>query len=544
MFSSRYEIKLPNVDVLTYLFRSSVTRNDGFVFLDAENPIDGIYKEQLEERVKRLAGGLRKIIGLQENDVVLAFTENSIWYPVIVLASICAGGIFTGANPVYTSMELTRHLRISGAKCIFTDLQRLDTAVQAANIVRLPRTSIVIVDQTSETKPCGYHGIHDLLDVAFSWEVIHDREVLADKTAVLNFSSGTTGDPKACMITHRNLIANSEQQLYLDNVAYSRSPDSKRNLPRIHCAFLPLYHASGLITYCVMNVRSSCTTAIMRKFNLKLFLDTIQRLRVTELLLAPPVVLMLAKSDIISQYDLSSVELMFCGGAPLQPDLSQKLEAVFNSGKVHLRQGWGMTEATMAVTLFAPDEFDVSHAGVGYLIPNMQMKILKDDGQLAGPDEEGEALIRGPNIFNGYYRNPKVSREILDGEWLRTGDIVMMDKGGLLKIVDRKKELIKVKGFQVAPSEIEGVLLEHEHVIDCAVVRVIRDGQEHPRAFVVRSDNKITATDIMEFLQAPLSAHKKPTGGIVFVDAIPKSPSGKILRRMLQEPASKGIARL
>ncbi|RBQ77300.1 hypothetical protein FVER14953_06596 [Fusarium verticillioides] len=201
----------------------------------------------------------------------------------------------------------------------------------------------------------------------------------------------------------------------------------------------------------------------------------------------------------------------------------------------------------MAVTLFAPDEFDVSHAGVGYLVPNMQIKILKDDGQMAGYDEEGEALIGGPNAFKGYYRNPEASREILEGGWLKTGDIVTMDKGGLLKIVDRKKliqELIKVKGFQVAPCEIEGVLLEHEHVIDCAVVRVIRDGREHPRAFIVRSDNKITGTDIMEFLEARLSAHKKPTGGIVFVDAIPKSPSGKILRRMLQEPASKEIAHL
>ncbi|KAF5540170.1 4-coumarate ligase [Fusarium mexicanum] len=248
MFSSRYEIEIPKVDVLTYLFRSSAIRNNGFIFLDAENPTDGLSKEQLEERVKRLAGGLRRTIGLQENDVVLAFAENSIWYPVIILAAICAGGVFTGANPLYTSMELTRHLRTSGAKCIFTDRQRLDTAVQAANTVGLPKTSIVIVDQSNETKPCGYHGIHDLLDVAFSWEVIHDAEVLADKTAVLNFSSGTTGNPKACMITHRNLVANSEQQLYLHDVACWRSPDSKRTIPRIHCGFLPLYHASKFLT--------------------------------------------------------------------------------------------------------------------------------------------------------------------------------------------------------------------------------------------------------------------------------------------------------
>ncbi|KAG5786682.1 hypothetical protein H9Q69_014242 [Fusarium xylarioides] len=225
-------------------------------------------------------------------------------------------------------------------------------------------------------------------------------------------------------------------------------------------------------------------------------------------------------------------------------NLSKKLEAVFNnSRKVHSRQGWGMTEATMAVTLFAPDEFDISHTGVGHLVPNMEIKILKDDGQLAGYDEEGEALIKGPDIFKGYYRNPEASQKILEGGWLKTGDIVMMDKSGLLKVVDRKKELIKVKGFQVAPSEIEGVLLEHEHVIDCAVIRVIRDGQEHPKAFVVPGDDKITVTAIMEFLEARLSAYKQPTRGIIFMDSIPKSPSGKILRRMLQS-VSKGIAHL
>ncbi|KAI1047190.1 hypothetical protein LB505_011658 [Fusarium chuoi] len=560
MFSSRYQIEIPNVDVLTYLFRSSAIRNDGFVFLNAEKQTDGLSKEQLEERVRRLAGGFRRIIGSQDNDVVLAFTENSLWYPVITLAAIGAGGAFTGANPMYTAMELTRQLQTSGATCIFTDRQRLDTAVQAANNVGLPKTSIVIVDQSGETLPRGYHRIHDLLDVVYSWEVICDPEVLADKVAVLNFSSGTTGNPKACMITHRNLVANSEQQLHLYEVARQGSPDSKHSVPRIHCAFLPFYHASkfpsvsslfstnrrpgGLITYCIMNVRASSTTAIMGKFNLKLFLDSIQSLRVTDLLLVPPVALMLTNSDLTSQYDLSSVELMFCGGAPLQPELSKKLAAVFDNGKVRSRQGWGMTEATMAVTLFAPDEFDVSHMGVGYLVPNMEMKILKDDGQLAGYDEEGEALIRGPNIFKGYYRNPGASQETFESGWLKTGDIVTMDKSGMLKIVDRKKELIKVKGFQVAPSEIEGVLLEHEHVRDCAVIRVIRDGQEHPQAFVVPTDEKVTVTSIMKFLEARLSAHKKPTGGIIFVDTIPKSPSGKILRRMLQESACKGIAHL
>ncbi|KAF5572125.1 4-coumarate ligase [Fusarium pseudocircinatum] len=293
-----------------------------------------------------------------------------------------------------------------------------------------------------------------------------------------------------------------------------------------------------------MNVRRSCTTAIMRKFGLKLFLDTVQRLRVTDLLIAPPVALMLTKSDLTSQYDLSSVERLLCGAAPLQPEMSKKLEAIFN-GKVHARQGWGMTEATMAVTLFTPDECDASHRGVGYLVPNMELRIVKDDGQVAGYREEGEAQIRGPNVFKGYYKNLEASQDICsEGGWLKTGDIVTMQESGLLTIVDRKKELIKVKGFQVSPSEIEGVLLEHEHVKDCAVVRVIREGQEHPQAYIVASDKKVTTESIMAFLDARLSVYKRLTGGVVFVDAIPKSPSGKILRRMLHRSASKELAHL
>ncbi|KAF5025560.1 hypothetical protein F66182_2368 [Fusarium sp. NRRL 66182] len=503
VFYSRYQIQVPNVDVLTYVFGTPATRGDDFVFLDAEKQTSGFSKAKLEDLVKRIAGGLRRTLGMRDNDVVLAYAENSIWYPAIVLAAICAGGVFTGANPAYTSMELTHHLRLSKATCIFTDPPQLKNAIRAADAVGLPRTSIIIIaDRDIQATVKGFCSIQDLLDVPYSWEAISNPDVLADKVAVLAFSSGTTGNPKACMITHRNIVANAEQQLHLDEVARQRSPGLKHASAGIHCAFLPLYHV------------------------------------------APPVALMLTKSDLVPQCDLSSVELLLCGAAPLLPELSKKLEAVFRNSKVRSRQGWGMTEATMAVTLFAPDEFDPSHTGVGYLLPNMEMEIVRDDGQRAGYDEEGEAVVRGPNIFKGYYENPGASQEILSEDgWLKTGDIVTMHQTGLLTIVDRKKELIKVKGFQVAPSEIEGALLEHEDVRDCAVVRVIRDGQEHPRAFVVPRDNKVTVGSIMAFLDTRLSAYKRLTGGIIFVHVIPKSPSGKILRRLLQN-STKGLVHL
>ncbi|KAK1543158.1 hypothetical protein CPAR01_03791 [Colletotrichum paranaense] len=551
IFSSKYKIDIPQVDVLSYVFGTSPPDGDLPIFVDAEKPAQSLRKSEFETCVKKLAGGLRQTLGIQNDDVVLAYTENSAWYPVIILGAICAGGIFTGANPGYTEAELTHQLTVSGAKCIFTDAIRLTTALQAARSAGIPKESVVLVDNKGRPRHDRWRTMQKLLAEPYSWEAISDPLILAEKVAVLNFSSGTTGKPKACMITHRNLVANAEQTLHLDRVSELRAKGQGSSTHDVHCAFLPLYHATlttslgGLMTYCVVNVRRSCTTVTMRKFSLELLLSTIQRFRVTHLLLAPPVVVMLLKSNLLPRSDVSSVRSMFCGAAPLQPELSKRLEEVFSGGKARSRQGWGMSEATMAVTLFAPDEFDPLHKGVGYILPNMQMKIVDDDGREVACNEEGEALIRGPNVFKGYYKNPSASEEAWtkDG-WLKTGDIVSIQETGLLTIVDRKKELIKVKGFQVAPAELEGHLLEHEGVKDCAVIRVTREGQEHPQAHVVPKDSNVTAESILEFMESRLSAHKRLTGGIVFTEAIPKSASGKILRRLLQDPATAKLARL
>ncbi|KAM0541236.1 hypothetical protein ACHAPJ_013324 [Fusarium lateritium] len=441
------------------------------------------------------------------------------------------------ANPGYTSSELIHQLTVSGAKCIFTDKQRLDTAKQAAKAVGLPPNSLVLVDSSDSSTMDDVSSFQSLLEHgSYSWQTISDIKVLADRPAVLNFSSGTTGLPKACVITHRNLVANSEQSLHLDRVARKRKNDPSYAANDIHCAFLPFYHAMGVLTYCVMNVKRCCTTVVMPRFDLKLLLRSIESFKVTYLLLAPPVVSMLVNSPLVSQFDISSVKFLICGAAPLPRDLEHRLEALFVKSSARSRQGWGMSEATMAVTLLGPDEFDPSHESVGYLVPNMQLKIINEDGQTVDYDQEGEAIIRGPNVFKGYYKNPSATKDSFtkDG-WLKTGDIVKISKTGLVSIVDRKKELIKVKGFQVAPSELEGNLLQHEGVQDCAVIRVLRDGREHPQAHIVRRKPDVTAESILAFMDKRLSAHKRITGGVVFTDVIPKSRSGKILRRLLND---------
>lgn len=241
-------------------------------------------------------------------------------------------------------------------------------------------------------------------------------------------------------------------------MARARQSDPQYATRDVHVAYVPLYHASksrrsnralrkltynglvGLLNFCIVNVKRDCTTVIMAKFSLALLLHAIQRFRITYLLLVPPVAVSLIKTPLARQYDLSSIKFLLCGAAPLGNDTSKQLEGIFKGNGVRSRQGWGMTEATMAITLFAPDEFDPIHAGVGYLVANMQAKIVNDEGKEVGYGEEGEALIRGPNVFRGYYKKPTATKEAWtqDG-WLKTGDYVVVQEDGLFSVVDRKK---------------------------------------------------------------------------------------------------------
>ncbi|KAF5968517.1 4-coumarate ligase [Fusarium coicis] len=560
IFTSRYEIPIPEVDLLTYIFdlsseESQLASTDKPVYVEAHDRTQQVNKAQLKHMVQSIAAGLRHKFNIRDGDVVLGFCENSILYPAVIFASIAAGGVFTGANPTYTYSELVNQLTVSGAKCIVTDSPRLEMAKKAAKAVGLPPNSFVLIDSKDNSSVGGVSSFQSLLGYGtYSWKRISDPKLLADKydaneastkptgtdiyrrPAVLNFSSGTTGLPKACEVTHRNLVANAEQNLHLDRVARKRKNDTTFAANDVHCAFLPFYHAMGLVTFCIMNVKRGCTTVVLPKFDLKSFLSTIQDFKVTSLVFAPPVVSMLVKSPLVSQYDLSSVKFLVCGAAPLQADVEKRLEALFSRTGARSRQGWGMSEATMSISIFGPDEFDPSHGSVGYLVPNMQLQIIDENGKALGFDEEGEAILAGPNVFKGYYKNPAATKETFTADgWLKTGDIVNIDKTGLITIVDRKKELIKVKGFQVAPSELEGHLLEHDGVLDCAVIRVLRDGHEHPQAHIVRKKPDATAESILSFMDKRLSPIKRITGGIVFTDAIPKSPSGKILRRLIKD---------
>lgn len=280
---------------------------------------------------------------------------------------------------------------------------------------------------------------------------------------------------------------------------------------------------------------------IMRKFVYEEFLDVIQRYRITHLQVAPPILIMLDKRPDTSRYDLSSVKNILCGAAPLSLDLQNRIQKRFRTNVV---QGWGMTEVTCGAIHVPGGLYDES-GSVGQLDPNCECKLLDEDGRPVSAGEPGELHVRGPNVCLGYWRNDEATKASLDGDgWLKTGDIMVV-KDNWFWVVDRKKELIKVNALQVSPAELEAVLLAHDSIADAGVVGVMLDGQECPRAYVQAKDEargRLSALQIQEYMKDRVAKHKQLTGGVQFVDEVPRLASGKIQRKTLKEWARKDAA--
>jgi 4-coumarate--CoA ligase len=282
--------------------------------------------------------------------------------------------------------------------------------------------------------------------------------------AALNYSSGTTGLPKGVMISHQNIIANVEQSIYMRDLEQPYTPKSRPQERWL--GFLPLYHAYGQLWSIVAAARTSSPCYFMRSFNYVKFLENIQKHSITHIQTAPPVLVMLAKRPETEKYDLSSLQNILCGAAPLSKELQNEV-----STKCDLKvvQTWGMTEVTCSC-LHVPGGRDDRSGSVGFIDPNASIKLVDDEGKEVGVGERGEIHVKGPNVCLGYWRNEKATKETFDEDgYLKTGDVAIRDENGWYWIVDRKKELIKVKGFQVAPAELEALLLEHDHVADAAV---------------------------------------------------------------------------
>jgi 4-coumarate--CoA ligase len=482
--------------------------------------------------------GLRNQWDWQKDEVLALYTPNDIDVAPVIYGTFFAGGIVTPANPGYSADELAYQLENSGAHALVTTKQFLETALKAAQKVGIPNDRVILLGAEKDES----HRVKHWTNIRKTSGALRYRRRRAkpEDLAFLAFSSGTTGLPKGVMLTHRNIVADLLLAKNAVGNWYSSANDK-------FLGVLPFFHIYGLTGLVHQTLHRGIEIVVMPAFNMETFLKAIQEHRITFIYVAPPVIVRLARDKMVDKYDLSSVKMITSGAAPLTKEL---VDAVHKRLKLKINQAYGLSETSPMTHTQPWDEWYSSVGSVGKMFPNMTAKYISAEGKELGPGEVGELWLSGPNVFKGYWKNDAATKDSLteDG-YFKTGDIGFQDKEHNFYITDRVKELIKYKGFQVAPAELEGKLMDNELVDDVAVIG-INDEQEHtevPRAYIVATQDKRAnigepeALAIVDWTSKKVANHKRLRGGIVFVDEIPKSASGKILRRILKERSKDDI---
>ncbi|KAF9404472.1 hypothetical protein BGZ94_004152 [Podila epigama] len=484
---------------------------------------------QWKDLTRRWATGLASI-GFNRGDVVALFSFNQVDYSVTMFGPILLGGITTTVNSAYTADELAYQLQDSGASVMVTHPELLPIAIEGARKVGLSTDKIFLYGDKAVG---GYRPYTAIMPPANTPEsqlapiVPLNGQASIDTTCLICYSSGTTGRSKGVELTHHNFISNTCQVTPLEgNIAFSEN---------VALAVLPLYHIYGIQLHLMYGVYNGVKTIVLQKFNPVDFLQAIQDFKIKSLNLVPPQILMLVKAPIVEKYDLTHVRFVMSGAAPCSSDLSKALMAKFPT--LQFRQGYGMSEMSPASHVGIYDH--PIHGSIGRVMPNQEVRLVDPEtGKDAARGERGEIWVRGPNIMKGYRNNVQATKDTIDSEgWLHTGDIAVVDEEENFFIVDRLKELIKYKGFQVAPAELEAVLLTHPSIMDAAVIGIENKEQatEVPLAFVVKAPGQtLTEAEVQEYVSSKVAAHKKLRGGVRFIEAIPKSAAGKILRKDLR----------
>ena len=511
IFHSPYpSIDIPRRPLGDFVLDSSRARADKVALIDGPTGRAVTYGE-LRDQVRRLAAGLAEL-GIGKSDVVALLSPNSPEFAIVFHAVARLGAILTTANPSSTCHELAAQLIDSNARILIATAALANKARDAIN-----ESGRLIGLITSDDAP-GLQSIASIACDAAPPEVSIDPDT---DVVVLPYSSGTTGFPKGVMLTHRNLVANLVQ---FDSIEH--------NDMRALLAVLPFFHIYGMV--CVLNhgLLRGATIITMPRFELEPFLQVLQDWPIEVAHIVPPIALALAKHPVVDKYKLGHVKSMICGAAPLSAGVA---DAVLKRLNIVVRQGYGMTEAS-PVTHCSEYRAPQRTGSVGRLIPSTECRIIDiDSGCDAAVGQPGEVWIRGPQVMKGYLNNLEATARTVDKQgWLHTGDIGVVDAEGYLTIVDRLKELIKVKGYQVAPAELESLLLKHPKVADAAVIPVAdAECGEVPKAIIVALDG-LKADEVIAFINAQVT-HYKRIRHVGFVDAIPKSAAGKILRRVLVE---------
>ncbi|XP_043717255.1 4-coumarate--CoA ligase 2-like [Telopea speciosissima] len=467
-------------------------------------------------------------LGIKKGDVIMIFLQNSPEFVFSFMGASMIGAITTTANPFYTQAEIFKQFRASGTKLIITQSQYVEKLRDTTG--EFPKMGqdfkVVTVDYPPEN--CLHFSVISESDEKDLVMVSIDP----DDPVALPFSSGTTGFPKGVILTHKNLISSVAQQVDGENPnLYLKSDD-------IVLCVLPLFHIYSLNSVLLCSLRAGAGVLLMQKFEIGTLLELIQKYRVSVAPVVPPLVLALAKNQMVENFDLSSIRIVLSGAAPLGKELQEALHR--RVPQAVLGQGYGMTEAGPVLSMclgFAKQPIPTKFGSCGTVVRNAELKVIDPETGLSlRHNQPGEICIRGPQIMEGYLNDPDATATTIDIEgWLHTGDIGYVDNDEEVFIVDRVKELIKFKGFQVPPAELEALLVSHPSISDAAVVPQKDDvAGEVPVAFVVRSNGfELTEEAVKEFIAKQVVFYKK-LHKVYFIHAIPKSPSGKILRKDLR----------
>ncbi|KAK6436690.1 hypothetical protein LTR95_007111 [Oleoguttula sp. CCFEE 5521] len=531
------DVDIPNVGLWDFLFERKDREypDDKAIFVDAATS-RSYSIAQVKQAASDFGKGLKGAWEWEKGDVLALYTPNSIDTPVVMWGTLWAGGIISPANPGYTVDELAFQLKDSGAKALCTQYDQLETALKAASIAGIPDDRVILLgDKKDET--AKFKHFSSVRNVAGTsryrrTKVDSDRDL-----AFLVYSSGTTGHPKGVMLSHRNIVANTMQITAGEATDLSWKPAPGRPEGDSILAFLPFFHIYGLTVILHQSIYSGYKCVVMPKFDIEQWCSLVQQHKITFAYIVPPVALLLSKHPIVDKYDLSSIRMLNSGAAPLTREI---VDAVHKRKQLPIKQGYGLSETSPTTHTQPWSQWNETIGSVGTLLPNQTAKYMSPEEKELPTGEVGELWIKGPNVFKGYLNNPEGTKNALteDG-YFKTGDVGYQDKNGNFFITDRVKELIKYKGFQVPPAELEGLLASNPNIADVAVIGIYREdlASEVPLAYVVPSKGTGSPElekEIVDWLAAKVANHKKLRGGVKFTDEIPKSASGKILRRMLK----------
>jgi acyl-CoA synthetase (AMP-forming)/AMP-acid ligase II len=525
------ELRFPDRDVTSFVLERAGELGDKPALIDGPTGRTITYAE-LDRGTRSLAAGLAAR-GFAPGDALAIYMPNLPEYAVAFHGVARAGGRATTVNPLYTARELEHQLRDSKAKILLTVPPFLDVAREAAEAAGGVEVFVVgDADGATSDRPAQQRrgSASSLRDSASLTELMGDPDAApeveidaAGDLAVLPYSSGTTGLPKGVMLTHANLVANMVQ-------IQDGFPIGERD---VLIGVLPFFHIYGQTVIMNQGLWQGATIVTMPRFDLEQFLDLIADHGVTRAYVVPPIALALAKHPAVEGRDLSSVETVMSGAAPLGGELAEQVAERIDCKVI---QGYGLTETSPVTHVIRPHG-ENRPGSIGQALAGTECRIVDpESGDDAAEGERGELWIRGPQVMAGYLNNDEATAATIDADgWLHTGDIAVSDADGYFTIVDRLKELIKYKGFQVPPAELEALLITHPDVADVAVIGVPDDEcGELPKAFVVPAGDSVNVDGLIEFVADQVSPQKQ-VRLVEEIDEIPKSPSGKILRRVLRD---------